>query len=321
MLAASSEMLGSSFKEASDLFRSFFGCDLDGDRLQDSRSWDRIRNHTAIQRGIPLPASNSVHAKQMRPIAGLVIYARALAEYVFRPTYLSVGTGADDILDALPAANSFQDTLVRAVLLEVLPDHQRKRRDACAERVVEEVLVVLAAWLPADQHATFKSRLDHLTSVLCGQWQRVQKLHERVEPCFDFEAPDDWQTLPRWTNPVPSDNSARTMQPRQGNIERQPKQQEPESAALSTGDLVKVVWPAFLATNLEHSTDEEEGTSDLVHHGYVLTRADVRGAANEDMPRRAMRRAARDSNVAAPRKRRDSAIFLSHGASDGSDVK
>lgn len=43
--------------------------------------------------------------------------------------------------------------------------------------------------------------------------------------------------------------------------------------------MVKIVWPAFLATSLESLAEKEDGPSDLIHHGYVLTRADVQGAA------------------------------------------
>ncbi|GKT55651.1 hypothetical protein ColTof4_14094 [Colletotrichum tofieldiae] len=74
--------------------------------------------------------------------------------------------------------------------------------------------------------------------------------------------------------------------------------------------MVKVVWPAFLATSLEQPVDEEEGALDLGHHGIVLTRADVQGAANEETPRRAMRKATRDSDAAAQRRRRDPAVFF-----------
>ncbi|KAK2024526.1 hypothetical protein LX32DRAFT_598617, partial [Colletotrichum zoysiae] len=115
-----SEILDSSFKDALALFRAYLGRDIDRNRLQDSKFWDRVRDHVAIHRTIPLPASNSVDAKQMRATAGLAIYSRALEKYVFRPTYLSLGTDAEDVLDELPAVDSFQDALVRAVLLEVL---------------------------------------------------------------------------------------------------------------------------------------------------------------------------------------------------------
>ncbi|KAK0367610.1 hypothetical protein CLIM01_15033 [Colletotrichum limetticola] len=234
------DILASSFKDASALFWEFLGRDISEDQLQDLSFWDRVRDHVAIQRAIPIPASNSTQAKQMRATAGLIIYARALTRYVFRPTYFSQESDDKELLDALPTTNAFQDTLVRAVLLEVLPDKQRMRQEACAQHVIEDVIAATVGWL----------------------------------------------------------------------------------VGFSTQDVFQVVWPAFLVIGLEQGTEEEEeGTSDLVCHGYVLTRAGVQDAEDEDTPRRAMRRAMRHSNAVAQRNRRDSAVFLSHGAFNGSDVK
>lgn len=317
----SCDSLGSTFSAATALFKVVLSHDLSEDRLKDSRFWDRARDHGAIQRMIPLPASNSTPAKRMRTIAGLAIFSRALENFVFQPSYLSVGSDMKQALDALPGANLDQDSFVRAVLLKVLPDQQNICRDMCAERVADEVVAALSGWVPADEHATFKSRLGHITRDLCVNWQRVQKLHERVEPSFVFETLDDWKPLPTLLDPLPSSNGVEVTPPHHGRRDSQPGPQELAPVTLTTTEVLKVVWPAFLATTLEQPADDEESTSDLVHHGYVLTRADTEGAANEEMPRRAMRRATRESRAASQRTRRDSAVFLSHGASDGSPVK
>ncbi|EGY23795.1 uncharacterized protein VDAG_05233 [Verticillium dahliae VdLs.17] len=114
------KMLGASFNDALDLLQAFLGCDLDQAQLKDLRSWDRIRTHVAIQRAIPLPASDSAHAKRMRTIAGLVIYARALTTFIFQLTYVSVENDTEKALDVLPTANPEQDKFVRAVLLRLV---------------------------------------------------------------------------------------------------------------------------------------------------------------------------------------------------------
>ncbi|KAK2778387.1 hypothetical protein CKAH01_11784 [Colletotrichum kahawae] len=158
--------------------------------------------------------------------------------------------------------------------------------------------------------------------MLCGAWRRVQRLQERVEPCFTFETLDDWQQLPPWIDTVPLANRAKVSPSRQEKGGRQPLQETPKLVGFLTQDVVKVVWPAFLSVGLEQAAEEEEGgVSDPVCHGYVFTRAGVQDAVDEDTPRRAMRRAMRNGNAVAQRNRRDSAVFLSHGAFDGSDVK
>ncbi|KAL9948559.1 hypothetical protein ACHAO5_001659 [Verticillium nonalfalfae] len=113
-----SEVLDSAFNDALNLFKVSLGCDLHDDRLKESRSWDRVRDHPSIDRLIPLPASNSAHAKRMRTAAGLAIYVRALSKHVFRQTYLTVDDSTERVLRTLQAANATQDVFVRAVLLK-----------------------------------------------------------------------------------------------------------------------------------------------------------------------------------------------------------
>ncbi|EXK25471.1 hypothetical protein FOMG_17878 [Fusarium oxysporum f. sp. melonis 26406] len=79
-------ILGSSFNASTDLFRAVLCRDLDGDSLKDSGRWDRIRDHSAIQRMLPFSVSNPAPAKQMRAIAGLAMYSRALDEFAFQPS-------------------------------------------------------------------------------------------------------------------------------------------------------------------------------------------------------------------------------------------
>ncbi|KAE9577687.1 hypothetical protein CGMCC3_g6248 [Colletotrichum fructicola] len=113
-------MLASSFKDALALFKEFLGHDIGRAQLQDTKSWDRVRDHAAIQRAIPIPASKSVNGKNMRAVAGLIICGRALAINVFRPTYLSMGSDIEELLRALAMAKPSQEMFIRAVLHEQL---------------------------------------------------------------------------------------------------------------------------------------------------------------------------------------------------------
>ncbi|KAJ0350152.1 hypothetical protein COL154_013374 [Colletotrichum chrysophilum] len=103
------KMFASSFKDALALFKEFLGHDIGRAQLQDTKSWDRVRDHAAIQRAIPIPASNSVNGKKMRAVAGLIICGRALAIHVFRPTYLSMGSDVEELLRALAMAKPSQE--------------------------------------------------------------------------------------------------------------------------------------------------------------------------------------------------------------------
>ncbi|KAH0421789.1 hypothetical protein CcaCcLH18_13226 [Colletotrichum camelliae] len=276
-------MLASSFQDALALFKEFLGHDIGRAQLQDMKSWDRVRDHAAIQRAIPIPASNSVNGKKMRAVAGLIICGRALAIHVFRPTYLSMGSDVEELLRALAMAKPSQEMFVRAVLHEVFPEQQRMRGDRCSELVVNK---------------------------------RIQRLDEKIEPCFVLKTPYDWQPLPKWIDAVAPDNYTRATTPGEGNKEHQTQQKDSKPVMLSASEIVKIVWPAFLTT-----ADDEAGASDPVCPGYVLTRAEVQGAEDEENSRRAARRAARNPNGGSQRNRRDSAVFLSQGSSIASEVR
>ncbi|KAK0385342.1 hypothetical protein NLU13_7818 [Sarocladium strictum] len=317
-----SRILSQAFTASRDLFRAFLNRDLEQNLLKDSGLWAEVRDHGAIQRSIPLPATNSPLAKHMRVTAGLAIYANALKEFVFHPTYLSVGNTMGPFLNALLGADPDQDRFIRAALLKALPDQQKKCREQCTTRVVDSVITAVSGLIPPDQHGAFQSQLTHLTHELCEKWQTIQRLQERVQPIFALEDLDDWKPLPT-TPPPPAPNDSATAAAQAGSRgqAQQPESQQPERALLSTTDVAKIIWPAFLATGLEQSGDGDEGPSDLVHHGYVLTRGDVENAANEEMPRRAQRKAFREAKPTGQKARRDSGIFLSSGASDPSDAK
>ncbi|KAI6364786.1 hypothetical protein MCOR25_005581 [Pyricularia grisea] len=298
------EMLASLFKDASTLFEEFLGIDLDMDCLQELRSWERVRDHAATQHSFPLPASNSAPAKKMRVNMGLSIYSRALAKHVFRSNYLF--PDAEEVLEALHAKDTLQGTLVRAVLLQVLPGMQKKRQGTFAKIVVDEVCEVVAGLMSGDLQKKFRGRLEQLTITLCGNWEAVQRVHERIRPSFALSE-DDWKVLPVWSDsaPIPNGASQRSREDKDG----QSGQRDPNLSTISTDDIARVVWPAFLAT-------DEEGISELISFGYVISRDDVQRAANEDMPKRAMRKAKRDGDTGGERRRRDSAVFVSHGPSD-----
>lgn len=307
----SSKMLGSLFKDTYALFKEFLEVDLDKNCLEDSKSWERTRGHAAIHYAFPLPASNLTPAKKMRVVAGLAIYSRTLTTHVFRLNYLSLNPDVEEALETLHTKDVLQGTLVRAVLLKVLPDLQKTNREACAKSVVNEVYEVLAGLMPLNLHVKFKARLGQLTKTLCGDWEAVQTVHERIQPCFALESEDDWKRLPSVPDSAAQTaNGAKPTQRQKEGKQHQLRYQDPETSIISKETLAKVVWPAFLAI-------EEDGTPELVSCGYVILPADFEDAATEDTRKRVMRRATREGNpgTRGERKRRDSAVFLSIGPS------
>lgn len=281
-----------------------FRQDLEEDLLADSRTWEAIRNHPSIQRAIPLPSSNSPAAKKMRIAAGLVIYGKALAEHVLRPTYILRDREIDKTLNILGSKDPLHEAYVRAVLLKILPDKQKQHKEACVKKAVMDILDSMGSLLPARQREIFESDLWNVSNKLCDTWRLAQRLEEKVEPSFSFTFPEDWKPLPPssvQTVAKPPPNTAMSHKDK----ERQRSQGATDQTLQMGEGTARIVWPTFL-----YSSSQQDGEALLLYPGYVLTQPQMR-EADEEMSRRAARRTMRQNGPAVAGKRRDSGIFLS----------
>lgn len=287
---------------------------------------------------LPLLASNSPAAKRMRVLAGLVILGESLAQYIFRPTYITQNDELDDVLDHLGAQDPLQEIYVRATLLKVLPNRQRKNQEAAAQSVVTHVSAVLRTLIPSSRREEFASRLRLVLKEMCDGWSQVQKVTEKVKPSFSFEYPEDWQPFPLarppqsslTTSSSPSSSSAQssTQSKKKGSHQAQQKSTNADHRTLMNKEFRGVAWPAFLSTSDQaqgQDDDNDDGNSDdaspswiLLHHGYIITEAQVREAdqerATEESASRRARMSMRQDGGSDPRqpqrKRRDSGIFF-----------
>lgn len=314
----------------------FLRNDLDRPCLDDYIGWDNLRTQVSVNEYIPLPASNSVAAKGMRVVAGLVLLGRALVEYIFRPVHIMQHNEFDIVLRDLGSQNPLQEMYARASLLKILPDRQKKNQEASIELVVKQVSHTLNHLIPLSRQDEFKLALRGVTGQICRSWSGVQKLEERINPSFSFDLPEDWQQLPP---EIPRASLSHSMQsPKQEKkAGRLVQQQSPRSSpsTLLPGSVLntefkEVIWPAFLVADPEHSRQEteEDGGIDLswalIFQGYVLTNTQAKTAEQErateqEASRRARKIARQNSSDhrQAIRKRRDSAIdFLKPSRDD-----
>ncbi|KAH8662659.1 hypothetical protein BGZ61DRAFT_485146 [Ilyonectria robusta] len=319
----SQNLLANFFDLALKHMEVFLRGDLDDACLADSATWIELRMRVSSQQRIPLPASNSPGAKRMRIVAGLVIFGEALADYIFRPTHTAQDSELDDVLGRLGTQNYLQEMYVRAALLRVLPDRQRKNQEAAVKSVVTHVSDVLGVLMPSSRRGEFESRLKLVSDEICHGWSQVQQLEERVRPSFSFDFAEEWQPLPSSgpqtsTKPNPSPSTQSTTQ-QQKNGRQTQQQPKPRPEVLTKEEFKEVAWPAFLATNPEQAQDGDGANSSSwvsIHRGYVLTKAQAKGAeqertAEEEASRR-VRKTIRQNDGNDPRqtqrKRRDSGI-------------
>ncbi|RBR08882.1 uncharacterized protein FIESC28_10062 [Fusarium coffeatum] len=302
---------------------SFIGVALDDTCLTDTTIWGRVRNHASIQRTIPLPASNSPAAKQMRVAAGLRIYSIALADNVFRSTYLTQNNDLDDVLRDLETEDPLHEAFARAVLLKIQPTRQARTREVRVKMVVDQVSDALADLVPISQRQAFEARLRQVSAEACNAWSVVQQLLEPVRPVFSSHMFEDWVAFPSLTaqrngKTESSCGAGKPLVTRTEKSDREGQSPTAESQSMETDDIIQVVWPAFSVPSSQQEDDVGNQVPEMVHRGYVITRSQIKDA-EEEMSRRNARKNARQNSAhsSTQKKRRDSAVFLSKGFSTG----
>ncbi|KAH7213727.1 hypothetical protein BKA60DRAFT_95119 [Fusarium oxysporum] len=311
------DALDSILRNALSFVESSIGIALDEACLTDIAVWGRLRNHASIQRTIPLPASNSPAAKQMRVAAGLRIYSMALADHVFRSTYLTQNSDFEDVLRDLETEDPLHEAFTRAALLKIQPARQARNREARAKMVADQVSDAIADLVPSSQKETLKARLYQVSLEACNAWLVIQQLLEPVRPVFSSHMPEDWVPLPssvpqRNSKAGPSSVAREPLATRVENQGQQTQRPSAESRPIEIDDIMQVVWPAFYVPSSQQEDDVGDQVPELVHRGHVITRSEGREAEIE-MSRRNARKNARQNSGSSPtqRKRRDSAVFLS----------
>ncbi|KAM5345009.1 hypothetical protein ACJ41O_010871 [Fusarium nematophilum] len=310
-------------RSALSLVESSIGIALDDACLADTSIWGKLRNNAAIQRTIPLPASNSPAAKQMRVAAGLRIYGIALADHVFKPTCLTQGNDFDDVLRDLETEDPLHEAFTRAVLLRIQPARQARIREARVQMVVAQVLDAIADLVPGSRRETFEARLHQASMEACNTWSIVQQLLEPISPVFSSHMFEEWVPL-RTSTDQPNNKAGPPSAPETLNKNQDRQSQSPTAGAqpMATDDIVQVVWPAFAVASSQQEEDDGISVPELIHRGYVVTRSQVR-EADDEVSRRNARKNARQNSAQSTtqKKRRDSAVFLSKGFSGGAGTE
>ncbi|KAJ4156077.1 hypothetical protein LMH87_001291 [Akanthomyces muscarius] len=231
--------------------------------------------------GIPLPASNSSAAKQMRVVAALAVTGEALAKYVFQQALVDPDGNLHRVLRHLAVEDAEHEAYVRAVLLRLfkeLPDNkQRAMQSGGIASAVGDIVDALEPWAP-------RARLEEKVRLLCEgaaeAWSLALEIENKIEAVFLFQVPEDWRAVPLEKKSTTIGAASISQNSKsQANTPKQPagtaQTQQYNPASLSKKQVAKVVWPVFMAL----TPDEDD--PEIVCCGYVLTKAQIREADEE----------------------------------------
>ncbi|PQK16793.1 hypothetical protein BB8028_0006g11120 [Beauveria bassiana] len=227
---------------------------------------------------LPLPASNSEAAKQMRVVAGIAACGKALERHLFRESFLTESHELDRKLHLLATTDRLHHAYVRAALAKVLPAAQTQGQNRGAEVAINEVVTAIGRW--ARDERALRSGLENICDEALKCWALAQQVEDRIWPEFKYELPEDWQPLPLLCRPAaPTVNTSnRKKMPNTGNSQNGAPNHEPRQLLSSE---VKVVWPRIFAAEPQVPGSSDATALDLLHCGYVLTQAQSQDAEEE----------------------------------------
>ncbi|KAM3475778.1 hypothetical protein MY8738_007254 [Beauveria namnaoensis] len=294
-----------------DLFQS--AMDLCQSALYHDVSDENMAGSSFQSHALPLPASNSPAAKQMRVVAGLAACGKALDRHLFRDSFLTQSHELDEKLHVLATTDRLHHAYVRAALAKVLPAAQTQGQNRGAELAINEVMTAIGRW--ARDERALRSGLENICNKALKFWALAWQVEDRIWPEFEYELPEDWQPLPLlcWPAAPTVNTSNKKKMPKTDNSQNGAPNHEPRQ--LLGSEVAKVVWPTIFAAEPQVPDSSDATALVRLHCGYVLTQAQSQDA-EEEISRRAARRTRRADSV-PQNNRRNSGVFLSGGVLSG----
>ncbi|RYP75034.1 hypothetical protein DL771_002682 [Monosporascus sp. 5C6A] len=177
---AISKELGRIFATVNNLAKTFFSENLSRSVLGDDDLWKDIDEQI---RWLPLPASNTLDAKQMRIAACIAALGSRFVQLIFVPVYQQSDTGGlSGLLSSLAAADAPRETYLRSVLLDVLPEDQTSIRKQRIAEIVRAVCTGIGRLLEDQKKAAFRDGVEEACNVAAECWQKIRLLKTKVDP-------------------------------------------------------------------------------------------------------------------------------------------
>ncbi|KEY74904.1 hypothetical protein S7711_10432 [Stachybotrys chartarum IBT 7711] len=200
---------------------------------------------------IPLPASNSLAAKQMRVAAGLAVLATALQRQIFQPLYL----GADSnefvvFLESFREMDPQHELYLRSVLLKSHLEKQKEFGRIRAKNAAMEAMLMLQMLIPSDKLVDCMAEVTRICEDALKQWMPLQKIKQQVVANMRFEKPSEMGLALDLPVAARAPDSAKANKQRVGSKSQagQASSTQPEDEDSSSDEEdVYVVWPAFFS--------------------------------------------------------------------------
>ncbi|RYP22760.1 hypothetical protein DL767_008987 [Monosporascus sp. MG133] len=270
------------FKTVHNLAKNFFSENLSKSVLGDDDLWKEI--HDQI-RWLPLPASNTLDAKQMRIAACIAALGSRFVQLIFVPVYQQSETGElSALLSSLATADAPRETHLRSVLLDVLPEEQTSIRTQRTADIVSDVCGGIGRLLEDQKKAAFRDGVEEACKVAAECWQKIRRLKTKVDPFMPppegIEDTAEQSTDEFWL-PVPLSLGPPTDKSPESSGKASGSKGAPNGHELPTiepSDVRSFIWPAFIIGER------------VLEKGFVLLKSQAKAAREELRSKRATRK-------------------------------
>ncbi|KAL4891334.1 hypothetical protein BDV59DRAFT_194309 [Aspergillus ambiguus] len=169
--------------------------DLPGETLENLQAWKKFQEKSieALRHRVPLPASNSKEAKQMRLAVILGVLSREIDKLIFQPTYiLPEESPIRETLANQATSEDEKESFCRLLLLSIDWPTQKRELDTRIQKVVRNVAYYLDGLLIETQFNEFRLSLEKIVRRSAEIWEKFQRSKQKYET--DFE-PLQWDDL------------------------------------------------------------------------------------------------------------------------------
>lgn len=311
------------FETVHGLATTFFSDGLPKAVLDNPELWTNFRSRITW---LPLPATNTSEAKQMRIAACIGALGSMLAALIFVPVYVEPDNGEiTKFLSDVSFYDHKREVHLRSVFLDAKPDEQDAIRQRRTVVIGEKIYKTFGQLLHDDKKSLFKAKLQETCTIAVTNWEFIRQCEIKVDTLYPPFDPTEqaatefneknWNPIcltPDGTPPekAPEANGSPksktssktngTGRNRNSNRDRDDSPPPTNGVHIDEGlhfghsDVQRPLWPAFGI-----------GDDDL-SKGYVLLNSQAKPARQEMGDRRTHRRSIRNSSMSRP----PSSVFL-----------
>ncbi len=283
----------------------FFDENLPKEVLENTELWKVVYDRS---KWLPLPATNTREAKDMRIAACVGALGSRLTRRIFVPVYVTPDRDEiTNLLSTLSSNDPDREIYLRSVLLRTSPELQERIREERTAEIVSEICASLGRLLGDQRREEFRTQVDETCRIAIDQWDFMRRAETKVDTLFpDFNYQEEtgldfshnnWipvrlnhvgGQMDQNGSPKPKGNSKTNGTKKKDTVPiTNGIQNNDGGVRFGNRDVFYLLWPGFIV-------------GDAIVKGYVLLYEQAKPAIAELTSRRTKRHSIRSHSMSRP---------------------